>query len=70
MKIGQSILKVLTYYTKLEITSGAIREHRFEVLKSQIIEKGFKPEDFSSYLTFFAYGCPPHGGLHQVLRGF
>jgi aspartyl-tRNA synthetase len=50
-------------YKGLEITSGAIREHRFEVLKSQIIEKGFKPEDFSSYLTFFAYGCPPHGGF-------
>ena len=50
-------------YKGLEITSVAIREHRFEVLKSQIIEKGFKPEDFSSYLTFFAYGCPPHGGF-------
>lgn len=50
-------------YRGLEITSGAIREHRYEVLKTQIVKKGFKPEDFSSYLDFFAYGCPPHGGF-------
>ncbi|MCK9368473.1 aspartate--tRNA(Asn) ligase [Candidatus Dojkabacteria bacterium] len=50
-------------YKGLEITSGAIREHRYEVLKSQIVKKGFKPEDFSSYLAFFEYGCPPHGGF-------
>lgn len=50
-------------YKGLEITSGAIREHRYEVLKSKIIEKGFKPKDFSSYLAFFEYGCPPHGGF-------
>ncbi len=50
-------------YKGLEITSGAIREHRYEVLKAQILEKGFKLEDFGSYLKFFEYGCPPHGGF-------
>jgi len=50
-------------YKGLEITSGAIREYRSEVLKSKIIEKGFNPDDFSSYLAFFEYGCPPHGGF-------
>lgn len=50
-------------YKGLEITSGAIREHRYEVLKKQIVEKGFKVEDFESYLEFFKYGCPPHGGF-------
>ena len=47
----------------LEITSGAQREHRSEQLKKQILEKGFKLEPFESYLSFFEYGCPPHGGF-------
>jgi len=46
----------------IEITSGAQREHRYEILKNQIIEKGIKPEDLQFYLDFFKYGCPPHGG--------
>jgi aspartyl-tRNA synthetase len=50
-------------YKGLEITSGAQREHRYEVLKNQIQEKGFKLEPFESYLNFFKYGCPPHGGF-------
>jgi nondiscriminating aspartyl-tRNA synthetase len=47
----------------LEITSGAQREHRYDRLKHQIEEKGFKVEPFASYLNFFKYGCPPHGGF-------
>jgi aspartyl-tRNA synthetase len=47
----------------LEITSGAQREHRYDRLKQQIEEKGFKVEPFESYLNFFKYGCPPHGGF-------
>jgi nondiscriminating aspartyl-tRNA synthetase len=50
-------------YRGLEITSGAQREHRPDVLKNQIEEKGFKVEPFESYLNFFKYGCPPHGGF-------
>lgn len=50
-------------YRGLEITSGAQREHRYEQLKKQIVEKGFKLEPFESYLNFFKYGCPPHGGF-------
>lgn len=50
-------------YRGLEITSGAQREHRYEQLKNQIVEKGFKLEPFQSYLNFFKYGCPPHGGF-------
>lgn len=50
-------------YRGLEITSGAQREHRYEILKNQIVEKGFKLEPFESYLNFFKYGCPPHGGF-------
>lgn len=50
-------------YKGLEITTGAKREHRYDILKSQIIEKGIDPEELSFYLDFFKYGCPPHGGL-------
>ena len=45
----------------VEITTGAQREHRYEILKKQSEEKGLKLVDF--YLTFFKYGCPPHGGF-------
>lgn len=46
----------------LEMTTGAQREHRYEVLKAQAEEKGLSLESISHYLNFFKYGCPPHGG--------
>ncbi len=46
----------------VEITTGAQREHRYEVLKKQAQEKGLD-KDVEFYLEFFAYGCPPHGGF-------
>ncbi len=58
--------KTKTYdllYKGIEITSGAIREHRYDVLKNQIIEKGYDPKNFEFYLEFFKYGMPPHGGF-------
>ena len=45
-----------------EITTGAQREHRYEVLKQQALEKGLG-KDVEFYLEFFKYGCPPHGGF-------
>lgn len=45
-----------------EITTGAQREHRYEVLLEQAKEKGLG-EDVKFYLEFFRYGCPPHGGF-------
>lgn len=50
-------------YRGIEITSGAQREHRYEILRKQIIEKGLDPKDLDFYLEFFKYGCPPHGGF-------
>lgn len=50
-------------YKGLEITTGAQREHRYEMLKEQIIGKGINPELLEFYLDFFKFGCPPHGGL-------
>ena len=45
-----------------EITTGAQREHRYDVLCAQAKEKGLE-EDVKFYLDFFKYGCPPHGGF-------
>ena len=47
----------------LEITTGAQREHRVEVLTKQAFEKGLTLEPIQYYLDFFRYGCPPHGGF-------
>ena len=46
----------------VEITTGAQREHRYEILKAQAEEKGLA-NDVKFYLEFFKYGCPPHGGF-------
>ena len=45
-----------------EITTGAQREHRYDVLCAQAKEKGLH-DDVKFYLDFFKYGCPPHGGF-------
>lgn len=45
-----------------EITTGAQREHRYEVLEKQAEEKKLG-EDIKFYKDFFKYGCPPHGGF-------
>jgi aspartyl-tRNA synthetase len=46
----------------LEVTTGAQREHRYEVLCRQALERGVRLESVQFYLDFFRYGCPPHGG--------
>lgn len=50
-------------YKGLEVTTGAQREHRIEVLEKQALEKGLTLEGIKDYLNFFRYGCPPHGGV-------
>ena len=47
----------------MEITTGAQREHRYDVLVEQAKEKGIKQETIQFYLDFFRFGCPPHGGF-------
>jgi len=46
----------------LEITTGAQREHRYDVLIKQAKEKKMNVKKLQFYLDFFKYGCPPHGG--------
>lgn len=50
-----------------EITTGAQREHRIDVLEAQALEKGLSLEGLEHYLDFFRYGIPPHGGFGMGL---
>lgn len=55
-------------YRGLEVTTGAQREHRYDILKSQILEKQASENDekllesLTDYLKFFENGSVPHGG--------
>ena len=50
-----------------EITTGAQREHRLDVLTEQVKQKGLEPEGLQTYLDFFKYGAPAHGGFGMGL---
>ncbi|MFT4028281.1 MAG: aspartate--tRNA(Asn) ligase [Protaetiibacter sp.] len=52
----------------VEISTGAQREHRVEVLVAQAREKGLDPDELGFYLDFFRYGVPPHGGFGMGLN--
>lgn len=54
-------------FNGVEISTGAQREHRVEVLEAQAREKGLEPEELAFYLDFFRYGVPPHGGFGMGL---
>jgi aspartyl-tRNA synthetase len=51
----------------VEISTGAQREHRVDVLEAQARDKGLDPAELSFYLDFFRYGVPPHGGFGMGL---
>jgi aspartyl-tRNA synthetase len=50
----------------VELCSGAIRNHRPEIMYKAFGIAGYSPEDveqrFGSMLSAFKYGAPPHGG--------
>ncbi len=55
-------------YRGTEISTGAQREHRIEVLEAQARDKGMDPAELGFYLDFFRYGVPPHGGFGMGLN--
>ncbi len=54
----------------LEVATGAQREHRYEILKTQAVAKGLTVEPIQDYLNYFRYGTPPHGGFGFGLSRF
>jgi nondiscriminating aspartyl-tRNA synthetase len=50
-----------------EISTGAQREHRIDILVENAKAKGLDPEELDFYLDFFRYGVPPHGGFGMGL---
>lgn len=55
----------------VEISTGSMREHRYDKLIAQLKEKaGGDPEHpgFKYYLQAFKYGMPPHGGFAMGLE--
>jgi aspartyl-tRNA synthetase len=49
-------------HPRMELASGAEREHRYEVLVKKMEEKSLDSESFKFYLDAFKYGMPPHAG--------
>jgi len=54
-------------FNGVEISTGAQREHRIELLIENAKDKGLDPDELSFYLDFFRYGVPPHGGFGMGL---
>ncbi len=54
-------------FNGVEISTGAQREHRIDVLLEQAKDKGLDPDEIGVYLDFFRYGVPPHGGFGMGL---
>jgi aspartyl/asparaginyl-tRNA synthetase len=54
-------------FNGVEISTGAQREHRIDVLIENAKAKKLDPEEIGFYLDFFRYGVPPHGGFGMGL---
>lgn len=51
------------FWKGVEITTGAQREHRYDELKKNAIERNIPEDSLQDYFDYFKYGCPPHGGF-------
>ncbi|MDE1873772.1 MAG: aspartate--tRNA(Asn) ligase [Candidatus Micrarchaeota archaeon] len=57
-------------YKGVEISTGGQREHRYEKLLEQAMEKGLDLENLKWFTDFFKYGAPPHGGFSMGIERF
>lgn len=63
MRDGDSTRSFDLLWKGMEITTGAQREHRYDLLVKQAEEKGITTSHIEWYLDCFRFGCPPHGGF-------
>ncbi len=49
-------------HPRMELSSGAQRVHRYDLLEQQLVAKGLDPASFEFYTRPFRYGMPPHAG--------
>ncbi|RNJ76532.1 MAG: aspartate--tRNA(Asn) ligase [Nitrosopumilus sp. D6] len=49
-------------YGYLELSSGGMRLHNPEMIKSRLGEQGLDPAQFADHLKAFDWGMPPHSG--------
>ena len=63
MRIGDITKSFDLIWKGTEVTTGAQREHRADILQNQAVEKKINLKLIKDYLNFFKYGCPPHGGF-------
>lgn len=54
----------------VELSSGGQREHRYEKIMAQIMEKGVDPEGLRWFTDAFKFGVPPHGGFALGIERF
>ncbi len=54
----------------MEISSGAQRIHRYDMLVERMKNLGMNIENFRDYLNAFRYGMPPHGGFGYGIERF
>ena len=54
-------------FNGVEISTGAQREHRIEILEEHAVDKGLSVEELEDVLSTFRYGIPPHGGFGMGL---
>ena len=54
-------------FNGVEISTGAQREHRIDILEQQATDKGLSVEELEDVLATFRYGIPPHGGFGMGL---
>jgi aspartyl/asparaginyl-tRNA synthetase len=62
VKDGKGTKSFDLLFKGVEIATGSLREHRYDVLKEQAKEKGIELDEMEDYVLLFKCGAPPHGG--------
>ena len=57
-------------YKGIELSSGGQREHRYQKVVEQIVEKGIDESELKWFTEPFKYGVPPHGGYSFGIERF